>query len=211
MEIQLAARRVAEENQSLKNLLRAKGVNEEEISAHLLTTTSSVSLHPAAQMLARRKPCFQEWDRLYNVSSISPKGTQSSISRRRPGLERAENHKTNTSRSASLLTWNPPEEQIPELGLLATSSTLTRRSSTESYGSEQGQQVAAMESAKDERSIPGTTTSCNLAITIIAGTNREISESQARLDLGCDLPTDCNVQNSALLELLDRYSAPLVY
>ena len=211
MEIQFAARRVAEENKSLRTLLRAKGVKDEEIHAYLLNSRSPNSFLSATKLLGESKPCFGEWDQPSDVSFVSAVGTPWPLDRRRTGSIEAEDQGTSTSRTVTLLTTHLPEEQIPKQDMLANTSAPGDRSSTHSYVDERGQQIVSMEQVWEEYPTPGTTTSCNLAITIIISMNGDISESQARLDLGCGPLADCNVQNSTLLELLDSYSAAPVY
>ena len=208
VEMQSAARRVAEENESLRTLLRAKGVDNEEIDTHLLNSIASASFPSATQMLVGSRPCFRQRDQPSGVSIVSGECTASPVDFRRTGLE---DQGTSTSRISPLLPSHLLEEQIPEQDILANNSMPGSPSSTQLVIDERGQQLMSTEQLWKEHAAPGTTTSCNLAITIIIGANSDISESQARLDLGCGMLADCIVENSTLLELLDKYSAKSVY
>ena len=119
VEIQSAARRVAEENESLRTLLQAKGVGDEEINAHLLNSMSPDLFPSATYLLAGSKACSGGWDQPSDASFVSAGGTPWPVDYRRIGSLEVEDQGTSTSRTATILTSHLSEEQIAEQDILA--------------------------------------------------------------------------------------------
>jgi hypothetical protein len=194
VEVQQAARKVAEENHLLRELLARKGVCQQEVNEFLRISHKrsigdavySVKCQLPDQLVGGPGPT----EHLSTVASPEPSSIPPSTWSSAPdtGSPRPCNRTGDTSPSSSDLpnqsrgTYNDQHEQLLRITAGSGSDCATQRSVPEYMGFD---------------------TSCEEAATVLAFMRGHGDQERARNELGCEALSSCRIQNTNLLDIMD--------
>ena len=197
-ELQIAARRVEEENRRLKALLRAKGVSEREIDGFADNSPGASSEGSAlARVQEERRPYYAEARSLSTEASkdapslLHNASTQNPQSPYRP-YPAPLNPSMTCPPTLDDSTYHPLPRGQDQTPTPAWSGTAALASQIES---------SAIEAETSDSRL-----SCEYAASIITGMKYDASALQVKRELGCGENLECKVEHAALFEVMDRYS-----
>ena len=211
-EIQVAARKVVEENVLLRSLLRLHGVTDAEISEHLRNSSDgassgrSVSIDTPETSIVQSLACTLEksFERLTHVqdsserlaSSAATEPHQEAISQpARPSVTLPSGVESSNSYGGepSPLPVESYEDARPnEVDNLTNHNAALR-----------DQSHAAPAANHPPLPQADNTTSCLLAATILAGMGCAKTVEEVTAELGCSAEADCRVDNMTLFRIMD--------
>jgi len=194
VEVQQAARKVAEENHLLRELLASKGVRQQEVN-EFLRISRKRSINDAVYSVKCQLPAQL-------VSGPSPTEHLSSVAGPEPS-------------SISKRTWNSAPGTGPPRPCNRTGDTSPSSSAlpNQSRGTYNDQHELLLRSTAGSgvdcstpRSVPehtGLDTSCEEAATVLAFMRGHGDQERARNELGCEALSSCRIQNTSLLDIMD--------
>ncbi|MCJ1356645.1 MAG: hypothetical protein MMC33_006640 [Icmadophila ericetorum] len=217
-EIQAAARKVLEENKQLRALLQSQGLTDEEIDTHLSSRVGGPSQPPPTApvletMLTTRKPCCGEQPETtparspQSVSALTPVSQFSEASNDRQHM---------AIRPAPFTTSGIPRE----IYSLAVPSTMPMPmpmpTVTDWNNSPLDPHLQFGPSLQSLWPDPGSSTpidgprqndisSCDFAASMITSMRYDVSMDQVKQDLGCAPDQHCQIGNTRLFDVMDKY------
>lgn len=210
LEMQVAARKLEEENKRLRALLRAKGVSEHEIVGIEGVSTEPWKCTPEGSALARlleeKRPCYTATQPASQHESDEQRGSvpraarldTSSTSNDQPPYHPYRTPPAplpNSPPSFKHSAYEPDPNAQDHTATTALTDTLILAP---------GPDLDSVEAASYDSML-----SCEYAASIITGMKYDASASQVKLELGCGESADCKVGHAALFEVMDRYSGDL--
>lgn len=181
LELQLAARKIAWENERLRSLLVSKGVTRQEIEDHLRSCTRGV-VSPSLVRPAKDIPLDSAFNSPPAVFHFSHR----------------------------ILSSEPDGRQDVSLIVEGSGSkdTLPNAETDDSIESVQLPVQAdphAQASSTDDLNLPNSMceTSCEVAANIIANMRWHRDTEEARVELGCDGAGQCTVKNTTVFHIMD--------
>ena len=192
-EIQVAAKKVAQENKQLRELLIRNGVNNEEIDAHLRSSSNAllceetrqantcVAVRALEEKLSARINCGgRVLTAQMPKSRACDKGEASPISHQMASFGSPSFSDCGTSGETGRCSLNGPLQSLP-------------------LGSEQ---VKLGEISEDVvPNLNDCTVAADIIITMAGGDSNSV-----KADLGCQPGVDCEVDNQLILSIMDRYT-----
>ena len=194
VEVQQAARKVAEENRLLRELLARKGVCQQEVDEFLRISlklsvgdaVSSVKCQLPDQIVGGPGPT----EHLSTVAGPKPSSIPPSTCSSAPGTgsPRPCNRTDDTS---------PPSSDLPKQsqGTHNDQHELVLRSTVDS-----GAECATPRCVPD---YTGLDTSCEEAATVLAFMRGHGDQERARNELGCEALSSCRIKNTNFLDIMD--------
>lgn len=182
IELQSAARLVADENTQLRSLLKSHGVTEFEVNEFLQNNSFS------------RRLSGRSYNRLSTINDNSAELVKSTVS---PLLETTRELPAPTDRRPSSRQRNYDEHiGLSEQTEVTSEVVQDKPQSLNSYS----------DSSSESNSMPemSNATSCMVAATIIAGMRDDRTSEEISAELGCPSGTDCKVNNVTIFEIMDR-------
>lgn len=180
LEIQASARLVAEENRRLRALLQSRGVVSQEIETAVATSSVEAQAPSRASILEAKlntkKPCTGE------VCKTDPKSRQS-----------------NTSSSVSLRTTATNPVPSSSMATPAFSPMDLPSHLMDCYEEESRDLSSEISPGND-------TTSYTFAVEVITSMRADVSAEDVKAELGCGKGVECNIDNSTLFSIMDRYT-----
>ena len=193
-EIQAAARKVLEENQRLRNLLRVKGVSDDEVCIFLQNGVAPTKGDVVAELdtfLSRRKACIPDRHLAETLLGLDEEES--------PAL-------VNMPQSLhSKLTASGSVETAPQL--IDSAVVQKPASNVSSFTGEitNGAPSDSIPHNSDDEG-QGNRSSCKAAASILASLRSDgPSIHEVKTDLGCQPDSHCLVDNITLFEIMDRY------
>lgn len=198
LEIQASARLVAEENRRLRALLQSRGVVSQEIETAVATSSVEAQAPSRASILEAKlntkKPCTGE------VCKTDPKSRQSNTSSSLQSLTEPRGgicKRPLTSVSLRTTATNPvPSSSMatPAFSPMDLPSHLM-----DCYEEESRDLSSEISSGND-------TTSYTFAVEVITSMRADVSAEDVKAELGCGKGVECNIDNSTLFSIMDRYT-----
>jgi hypothetical protein len=197
-EIQGAARSVSEENKRLREILKQKGVEEEELNAFLAGNDHDIyhSGGPMLDILLRtRKVCD---------GSLGPSNSNENTIPKKSEDGATQFHQPDSSQRS---------KSMQSLGVSHTPSYATSSSHLAVPRSQSsGQEFSMTQSFDDldyeldgyEDEVTGMT--CADAANIVAAMDPSLHRDKVATDLGCTPGSSCKVDNSTIFEIMDKYA-----
>lgn len=214
-EIQAAARKVLEENKRLRALLQSQGLSNEEIDAHLGSKADGPSNPPSAgsvleTKLKTRKPCCGEKPGTTPARSPQSSSTVTSVS---------QFSEASTDRQPMAIRPAPfPSSGLPrEVYSLAVPPAMPMPTVTDwnngqmdphmQYGSNMQQPLwpDPRGSTPTEGPRPDDISSCDFAASMISSMRYDVSMDEVKRDLGCAPDQHCQIGNTKLFDVMDKY------
>lgn len=212
-EVQRAARRVAEENASLRDLLSRRGVSQGEIADHLRSfRAQGPSLIPVyhstitePESIGRRK-ITSERDHTLNQTHFRPVGQDQLFQQQqRPALVDASADRLSDvhelPRSSEIISQDHNCQSIQR-----TNDKSCRKPAPEEPECPNTADCFCPPSTTANYQPPdvGFEISCEAAATIIVEMRGDGDIDSARASLGCSGPEECSVKNSTVLQIMDE-------
>ncbi|KAI9679218.1 MAG: hypothetical protein M1817_005237 [Caeruleum heppii] len=208
-EIQSAARQVAWENKQLKALLRETGVDDGQIEAYLKRPT--VENHTVSDpvdlegLLTARRPCIQSHtlpsdrtgeeagqyprpERLLAQAPVTPPTSASSCA-----------STTNMATPVQICA-GPCQPPVAANNMITDTALQSDPLQSTLYTDA----LPPAEAQSMTMSLESTAMSCQAAAEIIASMGNELDQHDVQRQLGCQVGTDCAVDNGMLFTVMDR-------
>jgi len=186
-EVQQAARKVARENQQLRELLASLGISNEDVNNYLRVTNAR-GANKLLGLPTRRLRSIAD----FHTAGINAEGKIDSVP--------TPSHRSDPYFHPSS-SYRCPDKQMHNHSVQSPPKSLSGQH--ELTGDNISESGAAPSAKSLGTKTTGLDTSCEEAAAIIATMRGHGDQEQARYELGCDVIRECRIKNTSLLEAMD--------